>query len=89
MAVSARVGTGGVVESARIFVSGVGSAPHEARAAAEFLVGRRLGDEETVREAARLAAQISKPLLNTDFTPGVRKQATRELAARALRELAA
>ena len=82
-----RVGTAGVVESARIVIGGVGSRPHHARAAAEFLAGRRL-DEEVIREAARLAAQVAKPLQNTDFASGWRKQVTREYAARALRELA-
>ena len=80
--------TGGVVESARVFLGGVGSRPQEARAAGEFLVGRRLGEEEVVREAARLAAQVAKPLQNTDFSLGWRKQVAREYAARALRELA-
>jgi hypothetical protein len=41
-----------------------------------------------VREAARLAAQVAKPLQNTDFSLGWRKQVAREYAARALRELA-
>ncbi len=85
---AARLGNGGVVESARIFIGGVGSCPREAKAASEFLVGRRLGDEEVLREAARLAAQISKPLQNTDFPQSYRKQATREFALRALREMA-
>ncbi len=48
----------------------------------------RVGDEEVLREAARLAAQISKPLQNTDFSQSYRKQATREFALRALREVA-
>jgi 4-hydroxybenzoyl-CoA reductase subunit beta len=88
VAARVRLGTGGVVESARIFLGGVGSRPQEARAAAEFLVGRRLGEEEVVRESARLAAQVAKPMQNTDFTLGWRKQVAREYAARALRELA-
>jgi CO/xanthine dehydrogenase FAD-binding subunit len=67
----------------------VGSRPHEASDAAAFLAGKRLGDEEVVREAARLAAQAAKPLQNTDFALGWRKAMSREYAARALRELAA
>ncbi|HZY04427.1 MAG TPA: FAD binding domain-containing protein, partial [Anaeromyxobacteraceae bacterium] len=88
VAARVRLGTGGVVESARVFLGGVGSRPQEARAAGEFLAGRRLADEEVVREAARLAAQVAKPLENTDFSLGWRKKVAREYAARALRELA-
>ncbi len=82
-----RLSASGTVESARIFLGAVGSRPQEARAAADFLVGRRLGDEETVREASRLAAQIAKPMQNTDFGLSWRKGVAREYAARALREL--
>jgi 4-hydroxybenzoyl-CoA reductase subunit beta len=89
VAARVRFGAGGVVESARVFLGGIGSRPQEAAAAAAFLTGRRLADEEVVREAARLAAQIAKPLQNTDFELGWRKQMAREYAARALRELAA
>jgi 4-hydroxybenzoyl-CoA reductase subunit beta len=89
VAARVRLDTDGVVEAARIFVGGVGSRPQESRAAAEFLVGRRLATEEVVLEAARLAAQVAKPLQNTDFASGWRKQVTREYTARALRELAA
>ncbi len=88
VAARVRLGTGGVVESARIVLGGVGSRPQEARAAGEFLVGRRLGEEEVVREAARLTAQVAKPLQNTDFSLSWRKRVAREYAARALRELA-
>jgi 4-hydroxybenzoyl-CoA reductase subunit beta len=80
---------GGAVESARIFVTGTGSRPLEARAAAEFLAGRSLGDESVVREAARLIAHVAKPLQNTDFTLSWRKSVAREYAARALRALSA
>lgn len=88
VAARVRLGAGGVVESARMFFGGVGSRPMEARAAAEFLAGRRLADEEVLREAARLAAQVAKPLANTDLTLGLRKHVAREYVARALRDLA-
>jgi 4-hydroxybenzoyl-CoA reductase subunit beta len=89
LGVAARVelGSGGVVEAARIVLGGVGSRPHEAAPAAAFLVGKRMADEEVLREAARLASQTAKPLQNTDFASGWRKQVTREYVARALREL--
>ena len=83
-----RLGAGKAVESARVFLGGVGSRPQEAREASDYLRGRRLGDAETVEEAARLAARVARPLQNTDFAMGWRKGAAREYAARALRELA-
>ena len=89
VAARVRLSGSGAVESARIFVSGAGSRPQEARAAGEFLVGRRLGEEDVVREAAGLVAKVAKPMQNTDFGLSWRKQVAREYAARALRELAA
>ncbi|HEX2692103.1 MAG TPA: FAD binding domain-containing protein [Kofleriaceae bacterium] len=86
VAVAARLGAGGAVEAARIFVGGTGSRPHEARSAAELLIGRVL-DDDAIREAAGVIAQIAKPLQNTDFSLGWRKTVAREYAARALREL--
>jgi 4-hydroxybenzoyl-CoA reductase subunit beta len=87
VAVWARLGTGGAVEQARIFVGGAGSRPQEARAAAAVLTGRIL-DDDAIREAAPLIAQVAKPMQNTDFTLSWRKTVAREYAARALRELA-
>jgi 4-hydroxybenzoyl-CoA reductase subunit beta len=87
VAARVRVGPTGAVESARIYLGGVGSRPHAAETAATFLMGKRLDDEEAVLEAGRLAAQVAKPLQNTDFSSSWRKQVTREYVARALREL--
>ncbi len=89
IAARVRLGAGGVVEEARIFLGGVGSRPQQAADASAFLVGRVLADEEVVREAARLVAKVTKPMQNTDFTLGWRKHVAHEYAARALRELAA
>jgi 4-hydroxybenzoyl-CoA reductase subunit beta len=86
VAARVRLGAGGAVEAARLFVGGAGSRPQEARAAAELLVGRTL-DDDTIREAAGLIAQIAKPMQNTDFTLSWRKSVAREYAARALRAL--
>jgi 4-hydroxybenzoyl-CoA reductase subunit beta len=88
VAARARLSASGVVESARIFVGGAGSRPQEARAAGEFLVGKRIADPDVVLEAAALVAKVAKPMQNTDFLLGWRKQVAREYAARALRELA-
>jgi len=86
VAVRARLGAGGAVESARIFVGGAGSRPQEARVAAERLVGRVL-DDAAIREVADLIAKIAKPMQNTDFTLSWRKSVATAYAARALREL--
>lgn len=86
VAVRARLGAGGAVEAARIFVGGAGSRPQEARAAAEKLIGRVL-DEDAIREAAGLIARVAKPMQNTDFTLSWRKSVASAYAARALREL--
>jgi 4-hydroxybenzoyl-CoA reductase subunit beta len=88
VAARVRLGAGGAVEAARIFVGGAGSRPQEARAAAELLIGRTL-DDDAIREAAGLIAQIAKPMQNTDFTLSWRKTVAREYAARALRALRA
>jgi 4-hydroxybenzoyl-CoA reductase subunit beta len=88
IAAAVRRGAGGAVESARIFLGGVASRPQEAAEAAAFLAGRSLGDEEVVREAARLVAKVAKPVQNTDLAAAWRKRVAAEYAARALRELA-
>jgi 4-hydroxybenzoyl-CoA reductase subunit beta len=88
VAARVRLSSGGAVEAARIFVGGAGSRPQEARAAGEFLVGRRIADEDVVREAAGLVAKVAKPMQNTDFALAWRKQVAKEYAARALRDLA-
>ncbi len=87
IAVRARV-VRGVVESASIFVTGTGSRPQAAQAAADFLAGRRLDDEQTIRETSALAAQVARPLQNTDFSLSWRKKVAAEYVARALRALA-
>jgi 4-hydroxybenzoyl-CoA reductase subunit beta len=87
IAASARLRADGTVEDARIFVGGTGSRPTKAQEAAAFLAGRRLTDEDVVREAAELVAHVARPLQNTDFSMSWRKQAAREFAARALRNL--
>ncbi len=86
IAVRARLGAGGAVEAARIFVGGAGSRPQEARAAADKLIGRVL-DEDAIREAAGLIARVAKPMQNTDFSLSWRKSVASAYAARALRAL--
>ena len=76
----------GVIEDARIVVGSVASRPLAAGEAAKFLLGRALTDE-TIAEAAALAARIAKPLDNTDFDMSWRKKVTAEFVTYALREL--
>jgi 4-hydroxybenzoyl-CoA reductase subunit beta len=87
VAARARLAPSGEVLAARIFVGGAGSRPQEARPAGEFLVGKRLTDPDVVLEAASLVAKVAKPMQNTDFLLGWRKQVAREYAARAIRDL--
>jgi 4-hydroxybenzoyl-CoA reductase subunit beta len=87
VAARVRLSAAGVVESASVFIGGAGSRPEPADAAVKFLTGRALRDEETVRETARLAAQVAKPLQNTDFSLTWRKRVAAEYVARALRGL--
>lgn len=87
VAAAARI-AGGVVEEARIFVTGAGSRPHDASAAAAVLVGKRLDDRDAVAEAAERAARLAKPLDNTDFALGWRKEMARHHVTAALADLA-
>jgi 4-hydroxybenzoyl-CoA reductase subunit beta len=86
VAAAARFSKDGVVEEARIVVGSAASRPLVAGGAAEFLAGRAL-NQETIAEAAALAARIAKPLDNTDFDMTWRKRVTAEFVTYALREL--
>jgi len=74
------------IEDARIVIGSAASRPLVTAESAEFLVGRALTDE-TIAEAAALAARIAKPLDNTDFDMSWRKKVTAEFVTYALREL--
>jgi 4-hydroxybenzoyl-CoA reductase subunit beta len=74
---------GEVVAGCRIALSAVASHPLDARAAAEFMVGKRV-DEETVRTAAELAAKPAKPLDNADLTHFWRKRMVRVVVEQAI-----
>jgi 4-hydroxybenzoyl-CoA reductase subunit beta len=87
VAVALKRDPGGTVAEARIFLGGVGSHPHAATAASALVVGKRL-DGETIAAAALAAARVAKPLDNTDFVLGWRKEMARVYVARALGELA-
>jgi 4-hydroxybenzoyl-CoA reductase subunit beta len=78
---------GDTVTSCRIVLSAVASHPLEARAADEFLTGKKL-DLETVRQAAEIAAKPAKPLDNADLTHFWRKRMVRVVVEEALMKAA-
>jgi 4-hydroxybenzoyl-CoA reductase subunit beta len=86
VAAAARLSSNGAVEDARIVVGSVASRPLIAAEAARFLLGRPL-NQDSIAEAAAIAARIAKPLDNTDFDMTWRKKVTAEFVTYALREL--
>ena len=89
LGVAARVDLAGdgTVRDARIVLGAVASYPMEIPEAAAALVGRRL-DPSTIGAAADAAFRPAKPMDNTDFTLGWRKEMVRVYVQRALEELA-
>lgn len=87
VAAAVRLGTGNVVEEARIVLGAVHTHPVEAIDAADFLRGRVL-DAATIEMAAGIAYKAGKPLDNADLVYSWRKRMVRVEVARALRELA-
>jgi 4-hydroxybenzoyl-CoA reductase subunit beta len=86
VAAAIRTSGDGTVETARIVLTAVESAPVVAADAESSLVGRKL-DDETIEQAAAIAYRPAKPLDNTDLTHAYRKKMARVEVARALREL--
>jgi CO/xanthine dehydrogenase FAD-binding subunit len=78
---------GDTVSRCRIVLSAVASHPLEARAADEFLTGKKI-DEEAVRQAAEIAAKPAKPLDNADLTHFWRKRMVRVVVEQALMKAA-
>jgi 4-hydroxybenzoyl-CoA reductase subunit beta len=82
----------GAVSRARLYLGAVGSAPVEARAAAELLVGQPLRalaeDQELLAAAGRLARKAATPMDNTDFQAQWRGVMAARYTEAALRELA-
>ena len=77
---------GGTVRDARIVLGAVASYPQEVPAAAAAIVGTRL-DDSAIGAAADAAFRPAKPMDNTDFTLGWRKEMVRVYVQRALAEL--
>jgi 4-hydroxybenzoyl-CoA reductase subunit beta len=86
VAAAVRWSNRGIVADARIVVGSVACLPLVAKEASRWLVGRPL-DQESIAQAATLAARIAKPLDNTDFDMTWRKRVTAEFVTYALREL--
>ena len=86
VAAAVRLSNKGIVEEARIVVGSVACLPLPAAEAARSLVGRPL-DQDSIAQAATLAARVAKPLDNTDFDMTWRKRVTGEFVTYALREL--
>ncbi len=74
------------VAEARIVLGSVASRPLIATDAAASLAGKAL-DDATIAAAATLAANIAKPMDNTDFVLGWRKRVTADFVTYALRHL--
>ncbi len=84
-AVAARLDGPDVVK-ARVVLGAVGSRPLESDRAAAILEGHRLTDER-IADAAAAAAEIAKPMDNTDFELVWRKAMVRTLVGHALHEI--
>lgn len=82
----ARFSSGGLVEDARIVLGAVGSYPKQSTEAREAVQGQALTDE-VLDAASRAAARPAKPLDNTDFTIGWRKDMVPVYVRRALAAL--
>ena len=77
----------GLVEKAGIVIGGVGSRPRVFAEATALLAGKKLNDA-TIKEVAAKASLVARPLDNTDFEMGWRRQMAREYVSRALRSIA-
>jgi 4-hydroxybenzoyl-CoA reductase subunit beta len=83
----ARLTPDGVVDDARVVLGAVGSWPKPSEDARAAVRGRALTDD-VLDAAARAAARPAKPLDNTDFTIGWRKDMVPVFVRRALAALA-
>ena len=81
-----RLSPDGMVQDARIVLGAVGSFPKSSEEGAAALRGRPLTDE-SIESAASAASRQAKPLDNTDFTIGWRKDMVSVFVRRALASL--
>ena len=86
VAAAVEVNDDGTVESARIVLGGVAPAPIEVKDAEAALMGQPFSND-SIEAAAEACYLKARPLDNTDFVMGWRKQMARPFAKRALVEL--
>jgi 4-hydroxybenzoyl-CoA reductase subunit beta len=78
----------GSIKNARLILGGVAPSPVRVNDAEQSLIGNSL-DDDHIREAAEACYLRARPLDNTDFVMGWRKQMARPFVIRALEELRA
>jgi 4-hydroxybenzoyl-CoA reductase subunit beta len=78
----------GTVSAAKLILGGIAPAPIEVKEAQQALIGRQF-DQERINAAAEACYLKARPLDNTDFVMGWRKQMARPFVQRALEELRA
>lgn len=88
VAVALDVSKDGTVNTAKLVLGGVSPAPIEVTEAGQSLIGLPL-DEDRISNAAEACYTRARPLDNTDFVMGWRKQMARPFVIRALNELRA
>jgi 4-hydroxybenzoyl-CoA reductase subunit beta len=76
----------GTVRDAKLILGGVAPAPIRVQEAEDHLIGHPL-DSDRIQAAAEACYIKARPLDNTDFVMGWRKQMTRPFVVRALEEL--
>ncbi|MCI0388529.1 MAG: FAD binding domain-containing protein [Acidobacteria bacterium] len=86
VAAAVEMASDGTIEMARVVLGGVAPAPLDVREAAEALIGKPL-EADHIHTAAEACYLKARPLDNTDFVMGWRKQMTRPFVRRALEEL--
>jgi 4-hydroxybenzoyl-CoA reductase subunit beta len=86
VAAAVKTADDGKIENARVVLGGVAPAPLEVHEAAELLAGNPL-EPDRIHAAAEACYLKARPLDNTDFVMGWRKQMTRPYVIRALEEL--
>ncbi|HET7825087.1 MAG TPA: xanthine dehydrogenase family protein subunit M [Anaeromyxobacter sp.] len=86
-AVQLTLGAGGEVERAGIALTNAGPTPVKAIEAERWLVGKKL-TEQTIAEAARLAAKAANPTRDRRGEVDYKREMARVLTARALRKAA-
>jgi len=86
VAASVKLTSGGTIEQAKIVLGGVSPAPIEVADAAAQLTGQ-VFDADRIAAAAEACYIKARPLDNTDFVMGWRKQMARPFTIQALREL--